>query len=810
MSGLTNLNSLYLSGNNISDIRYLSGLTNLNRLDLSGNNISDISYLSGLTNLNRLNLRGNNISDISYLSGLTNLKSLSLFGNNISDHKYLFDWMKKTRYCRLLLSGNPIQNVPPEILDQFDCFHDLKNWAVDLEIDPVKNHHLKLILIGNGRVGKTSIVKALLGEPHDKNEKSSHGIIRRSWHDELQSKEGEALAIDIWDFGGQQIYHGTHRIFMQSRALFLVVWDAESEDSATDEEGYNNYKLSYWLDYIRIFSGSSPVLVVRNKIDEPSSSILQLPKEDYQKTCNIQQFWEVSAREGTGISDLKNFIQEAFQNMAETGMLMPKSWHATRGEIFKSTKKKDEISLDEFYQICDECEVREISRKSLLDYLHQSGVLFYHENHFENRIILNQKKAIDAIYQLFKRDSLFFNLVKGKGSFQKSNLFQFWELQGISEADCDLYYRLMESTQLFFSLDKDEEKNPTLYSPQLLPEEKSLSIIKKWQKIEGDTLYLRYEHSHFHAGIIDQFIVQVSHLAETADSFWKNGISILYKNSDALIEAQKLNEKWELGVKIHGREKEELLTRIRKTFKDIYPNHLSFDAFASFDGENWVSLADVEEQKNRDKEFVMSSAGDPVKVIDYLLFLRTELLDKKSYREVKQEGEETILEKDDGSLAHIKATHKRKEKPSTDINIYLDYAEVDKVEKEELIKFLNQIPLVEVWDRSKIILGSNTLLTIEKEIKKADIYLPLISKDFSVDNKSYTSAKERFNTENLRIIPIYLKPCLGFDEFKNDQYLPRDGRPLEKWNTPDSYWTSIAKELKGVVDLIRLEKSKGE
>ena len=86
LSGLTNLNRLGLSDNNISDISALSALKNLTTLlGLSGNNITDVSALSALKNLIYLELRRNNITDVSALSALKNLTHLKISDNNITD-----------------------------------------------------------------------------------------------------------------------------------------------------------------------------------------------------------------------------------------------------------------------------------------------------------------------------------------------------------------------------------------------------------------------------------------------------------------------------------------------------------------------------------------------------------------------------------------------------------------------------------------------------------------------------------------------------------------------------------------------------
>ena len=85
LEGSTNLTSLNLWGNNISDISPVAELTKLKLLELGENDISNIAVVTRLTNLTFLSLGGNNISDISVVAGLTKLGRLFLERNNISD-----------------------------------------------------------------------------------------------------------------------------------------------------------------------------------------------------------------------------------------------------------------------------------------------------------------------------------------------------------------------------------------------------------------------------------------------------------------------------------------------------------------------------------------------------------------------------------------------------------------------------------------------------------------------------------------------------------------------------------------------------
>ena len=110
LAGLTNLQRLYLGSNQISDISPLAGLTNLPVLSLDSNQISDISPLAGLTNLQGLYLDSNQISDLSPLTGLTNLQGLNLDSNQISD---LSPLAGLTNLQYLIIAHNQIINLSP-------------------------------------------------------------------------------------------------------------------------------------------------------------------------------------------------------------------------------------------------------------------------------------------------------------------------------------------------------------------------------------------------------------------------------------------------------------------------------------------------------------------------------------------------------------------------------------------------------------------------------------------------------------------------------------------------------------------------
>ncbi len=108
LTGLTDLQRVYLSRTQVSDIEPLKGLTNLQELSLSGTQVSDIEPLKGLTKLQELSLSGTQVKDIEPLKGLTNLQELSLSGTQVSDIEPL---KGLTNLQMLDLSGTQVKDI---------------------------------------------------------------------------------------------------------------------------------------------------------------------------------------------------------------------------------------------------------------------------------------------------------------------------------------------------------------------------------------------------------------------------------------------------------------------------------------------------------------------------------------------------------------------------------------------------------------------------------------------------------------------------------------------------------------------------
>ncbi len=128
--GATNLESLYLEGNSISNLVSLQSLQRLSLLNLADNQLTAVPALEGLPNLNYLVLSRNPVTDFAPLASLTNLAFLELAGNSISNVAFLAP-MTRLQYADL--AYNHVTNLAP--------INRLKNLAgLVLTGNPIRNY----------------------------------------------------------------------------------------------------------------------------------------------------------------------------------------------------------------------------------------------------------------------------------------------------------------------------------------------------------------------------------------------------------------------------------------------------------------------------------------------------------------------------------------------------------------------------------------------------------------------------------------------------------------------------------------------
>ena len=133
------------------DIQSLEGLqfaTNLQSLNLSGNPLSDLSPLSGLTALKEVRFSGESLSDLSPLTGLTNLEVVRFWKTSISD---LSPLAKLTKLRWLQFESSPISDLSPLVgLTGLETLRTYRSTDLDLSSLKGLTNLVNLTVAGSG------------------------------------------------------------------------------------------------------------------------------------------------------------------------------------------------------------------------------------------------------------------------------------------------------------------------------------------------------------------------------------------------------------------------------------------------------------------------------------------------------------------------------------------------------------------------------------------------------------------------------------------------------------------------------------
>ena len=208
----TDLTELDLSENQIKELpAEISVLiTNRTRLDLRRKQISQLpAKIEQLSNLTTLYLGGNQIKELpTEIGKLTNLTELDLWQNQLNELPAEIGQL--SNLTTLYLRGNPLKSLPPEIAAR--GVQAIFEYLRHLPENKTLVNEAKMILVGQGDVGKTCLAKRLIYNQFTE-DKTTEGIDILKWPISAPTDEKEEIKLNVWDFGGQDIYHATHQFF---------------------------------------------------------------------------------------------------------------------------------------------------------------------------------------------------------------------------------------------------------------------------------------------------------------------------------------------------------------------------------------------------------------------------------------------------------------------------------------------------------------------------------------------------------------------------------------------------------------------
>ncbi len=824
---LTQLQEVYFSGNQLTSlpesIGQLSGLLSLylfdNRLTSLPDTIGQLSWLQTLSihnnqltslpesicqlrHLQRLYVPDNQLTSLpDSICELAWLRALYLTNNQLTSLPECIGSM--TQLTKLYLDNNQLSSLPESLKDLtwLEKLYLHGNDALGLPaevlgptwetvyrtgVQPARATEIleyyfrvrggerplneaKLILLGRGGAGKTTVVDRLV---HDlfRDQKKTEGITITEWP--LCLNGNEDVRLNVWDFGGQEIMHATHQFFLTQRSIYLLVLNGREGGEDADAE--------YWLKLIESFGGESPVIVVLNKIKEHPFDVNRRALQ--QKYPVIRDFIRTDCDElPIGISELRQAIERETDRLEHLRDAFPANWFDIKDQLARM--KKNYLSFEEYREFCNQHgETERDAQEKLAGYLNNLGIILNYRDdpRLQDTHVLNPHWVTNGIYKVLNSDKL----ETQKGEVSLNDLAEILDEREYPASMRRFIFDLMKKFELCFSFPDDD-------SHYLIPE-----LLDKQEPAEAaefrpeECLNFQYHYPVLTEGLLPRFIVRTQSLSEGL-ARWRTGVILKFEGNRALVKADVQDKKVFINVSgpIAGRRR--LLAVIRSDFERIH-----------------------HDIRNLQPQEMVPVPGFANLIVPYK---KLQVMEQRGVANFTEVTDDDVVELDVRELLNgvdLEGTRGKKsvlDERRQSVRLFYSYSHKDEGLRNELethLKLLQRRGLIDTWQDRKIEAGDEWKRRIDDNLERADIILLLVSSDFIASDYCYeiemTRALEREKNGEAAVIPVIVRDVSLKDApFAGLQHLPKDGHAVTEWKSKDSAWRNVSEGIERVVAEIR-------
>ncbi len=537
----------------------LSAIPGLTYLDLWQTRIRDGGgqALTRFHRLKTLHLPAAGIDDAGAkaLATLKSLRRLELSGNRIGDAgmaALLDAWADRYRASEadiqldLRSQRTERTSLPPEIINNTDTRAMLAAWRRYRAENTQQRllNEAKLIVVGNEAVGKTSLIRFLTSGRHrDPDEQKTPGaeierIETKAWH-----PAGSDVTLNVWDFGGQEIMHGTHRFFLTERSLYLLLLEARREDS-----GRTIYD---WLKTIRNHGGRSPVLVIINKCDDGADNL------GLDETAIQRAYPEVVGVLRTSCNDdppsrervatLRRTIVEVIRSHPQLKHVrdpMPNVWLEIKDALAEKARARKVLEFGEFAALCETgCGAEAVDdpheQRALMKLLNDLGVVVAHgwrrgSTRTAGITLLDPNWLTGAIYRLLNSQTV----LDQRGELTWDQLPAVLDDAALYPAERHRYIMdMMEHRDIAmcFELPATKATRPRFLIPEALPPNEPPG----GRRPTGDALHFRFEYAFLPPNLIPRFIVEAHRCMPVDAARWRTGVVLTIEGCQVRVSANR-------------------------------------------------------------------------------------------------------------------------------------------------------------------------------------------------------------------------------------------------------------------------------
>jgi internalin A len=651
---------------------------------------------------------------------------------------------------------------------------------------------LKLLVVGRGGSGKTTLVKRLTGELPLENELETHSIAIRELLVECSLGQ---VRTRIWDFGGQEILHSTHQFFLTERSLYLLVLEPRTGLAQPDAE--------YWLKLIETQGRGSPVIVVMNWSHRKPWRVDEVKLR--RKFPFIVDFLSTDALQSDGIGELQHCLSHTVELMQEVRLPFPTRWRAIKDAV--AGMRDNFLTYNQYTDLCAKFGENDSAAQSdLAVILHALGLALYFgkDPRLHDTRVLNPGWVTGGVYAVIRSPSVAADNGQLAVSDMRRVLREAEEQNVIKainypEKSHGFILELMRAFQLCYASEVWQDANegefkPVRYLiPELLPEFEP-EMKESW---EESPTRLRFRYEVVPPGLLPRFIVRTHALSE-GTRHWRYGVVLRHAEAQALIRAE--SDRAELHVFVLGSDEETrriLVTIVRRELESLH--------------------AEMEVQPVEELELI----GEGEQWIGVKALLEIEQPEKPMQKlPIQPDGTADVnvpRELDKLMPAEARAIDRNPATAPIPVRVFVSYAHEEERQLKRLdaiLDVLEQQHGLTSWVDKRLVAGDEWKKEIRNPLEYMDIFMFIASQASMVrpciKDPELRRAKERQAAGEIEIVIVKLEPC-ACDE---DAFLGKFHRLAPRLKSIAEVplkamaWEQVRKDLLPVIQRVR-EKKKG-
>lgn len=821
---LPSLITLHANNNLIKDIKITQELPALKELFLSNNNLQDVSFLNLCPNLTTVDLHSNSLKNLNSIRGLINKLS-------IQDTKWSLGTISVAHNKTLRLPTlDVIANGRSAVIDYFN------RWEQEQELDlPLQNNSdIKVILVGNSGVGKSTLAEWLSKGVVNPKQSSTHWFSRMTWKETINNR---AFNLRVFDFGGQEYYHDTHHLFFTQDTIYVLLWDKNPHDlyklNVNPVNELIDYPIEYWLDSISYFikkrkiakdeakikklvlekgrsftniatenstttdqdtsnNAGRHTLVFQSKVDTYRAVQFLDQEKLFNKYNWIADFANFSVLEQRGITQVKDKILELVNDMSVIQNPLLATWAAIKNHIERNgTKRRNSLTVRKFQNYCNkiikqmpELDTASDQRLQRLKFDRQNTLNFINHLatvglllHFPENKSLSGKVFINQNFLIKHIHSILLKIASEKGIIKKSDIIDSRD-KDLKVSDVQSLLELMIHFKIIF---QHPTKIDQLIAPLYLPS-KPLKAIQLFLTQFKKPLF-RYQFKGFiHRFVVLEFFSSFGSKILTGKSdvepyyFWGNGVVLKddLTSEIVLISFENSNESKEYKGYIDlfslTGKKGKFIDEILSELDKITFDRNVDKAVCASDGQ-FIPIKELNYAAQQE-HFIFKYAGSYYKLVDFKEFL---------------------------------------DKPLKMKNLFISYSKNDLTMVDEFKKHLSALQRdgkVGHWYCTELVAGEEWNDSISRHFDESDIICFMVSPnfmhtDYIFEYEIKKAFERKQNDQPFKIVPIILDFCRWTTEKYNlgiYTALPFMAKPVSDFANRNMAWYIVEEALRVMID----------